>query len=145
MVDPISLTTVGIVAAATGLAVGRVSQFRRKKTEKQEILVKRAPIHFVAVAGEAEPSTLTKTAKEGEPVFINIKPLRVSPEKRKRFLIAISQLATQEALSFNEVSPDLFLLADRKQLVRVKTISEVKSQMEDRTAIDSVIDSVANR
>jgi len=124
-----------------GILVGRMTKKTTKKVETK-IKRKKIPMHFVAIAGEVDPSSLVEIAQAGEPVFINLKPLRTSPMVRTRFLNSLGKSAKSNQLQLSEVTKELVLLTDGKQLIRVKTLTEI-SEFNDDSAVRSALNKVA--
>jgi SepF-like predicted cell division protein (DUF552 family) len=141
MVEPISL---GLAAGAaiSGIVVGKFSS-RKIKSSNNDPIVKKVPLHFIAVADEVEPQILIETAKAGEPVFVNLKPLRTSPHKKTKFLKILNTSVEEAKLELHEVSSELLLITDGIQQMRIRTLTEVDSDSPDRSAIDSAMKAVA--
>lgn len=141
MVEPITL---GIAAGAalSGVFFGKFSS-RKQEAGANDTIVKKTPLHFIAVADEVEPKVLIETALAGEPVFVNLKPLRTAPHKRAKFLKNLSFAVEQAKLDLHEVSAELLLVTDGRQQMRIRTLTEIKEQLSDRSAIDSAMQVVA--
>lgn len=136
-----------MILGGVGLVTGAVASklFSKDKTPvivnssvKKEVVA--PPLHFMAIAGDVETTDLIATAKAGEPVFVNVKPLKGIPKKQKNFLAALHEAAAQENLQLLEVSQELLLLAHPKQQLRIRQISEIKKPM--IIPVDDVLEAV---
>ncbi len=141
--DILPLITAG-VALLVGIAAGRMSRKTQNRV-RTTVKTKKLPLHFVAIAGEADPSSLIEIAKAGEPVFVNLKPLRTSPMVRSRFLNSLGKEAKAQNLQLSEVMKELVLLTDGKQLIRVKTLTEVVPEFNDDSAVRSALEKVSTQ
>ncbi|RMG30120.1 MAG: hypothetical protein D6732_16480 [Methanobacteriota archaeon] len=145
MVDPITLTLT-VSSGVAGLLIGKVTN--RKKEAKpsplQEVKEEKKPstrLNFISITEEIDVDTLLQRAKSGEPVFINVKPLRTAPYARNNLLRSLSVAANLSDLIFQEVAADLFLLGENTLEMRVEALRASHTPAA-RTPIEHALDNL---
>ncbi len=145
MVDPITLTLT-VSSGVAGLLIGKVTN--RKKDSNlpamEEVKEEKKPsttLNFISITEEIDVDTLLQRAKTGEPVFINVKPLRMAPYARNNLLRSLSVAANLSDLIFQEVATDLFLLGENTLEMRVEALRASHSSVA-RAPIEHALDNL---
>lgn len=145
MVDPITLTLT-VSSGVAGLLIGKVANWRKgSEVEIREPQTEEKPttrLNFISIDEEVDVDTLLQRAKTGEPVFINVKPLRTAPYARNNLLRSLSVAANLSDLIFQEVATDLFLLGENTLEMRVEALRAAHSPS-SRAPIDHALDNLS--
>lgn len=136
-----------IGSSIIGLAVGRLTK-RHKHINQQPTQSKDSPppppqprLNFFSIDEDVDIDFLLEKAKDGYPVFINVKHLRTAPYARNNLLRNLSVAANLSDMIFHEVATDLYLLGLNTIEMRVETLKHFKESYH-RAPIDHAIENI---
>ena len=145
MVDPVTLT-LSLSTGLAGIVIGKITGRNKKEAMpvKKPIQTEEKTnprLNFISITEEIDVDELLNRAKTGEPVFINLKPLRTAPYARNNILRSLSVAASLSDLIFQEVAMDLFLLGEKTLEMRVEALRATPTSVA-RAPIDHALEDI---